>query len=210
MKTYHKIHTVYKRDLKSKQLIEGEWSRPEFQYLAHNQWVCTEKVDGTNIRITWDGEEIGIHGKTDRAQIPEPLLDRLHNIFDEKKSLFKEQFRDATEVCLYGEGYGPKIQCGGKYREHHDFVLFDVKIHSWWLRRKDIEEIATRFTLEVVPIVTSCDLYSAIELVRSRQLKSQWGNFEPEGLVCKPQVDIFARNGERIITKIKGKDFNGR
>lgn len=27
----------------------------EFDYLKDNTWIFTEKVDGTNIRIMWDG-----------------------------------------------------------------------------------------------------------------------------------------------------------
>ena len=53
MKEYHKIHTVFKRDPANKYrtLLMGEYSHPEFAYLRYNDWVFTEKVDGTNIRI---------------------------------------------------------------------------------------------------------------------------------------------------------------
>ena len=33
------------------------FSKPEFEYLAKSIWVGTEKIDGTNIRIGWDGEK---------------------------------------------------------------------------------------------------------------------------------------------------------
>ena len=36
---------------------------------------------------------------------------------------------------------------------------------------------------------------------------SDWGNFKAEGIVARPKMELFARNGERIITKIKHKDF---
>ena len=51
MNEYHKIQTVFKRDIQSKgkTLIEGQWTLPEFEYLASNIWAFTEKVDGTNI-----------------------------------------------------------------------------------------------------------------------------------------------------------------
>jgi hypothetical protein len=41
METYHKIQTVYFRDPKNnmKTLLEGEWSKPEFEYLAENKFV---------------------------------------------------------------------------------------------------------------------------------------------------------------------------
>ena len=59
MREYHKITTVFDRDPenKFKTLIDGQFSKPEFEYLANNEWDFTEKVDGTNIRIIWDGED---------------------------------------------------------------------------------------------------------------------------------------------------------
>lgn len=38
---YHKIDTVFKRDpsTNNKHLIEGQFSRPEFEYLAGNEWT---------------------------------------------------------------------------------------------------------------------------------------------------------------------------
>ena len=34
-----------------RKFILGEWTTPELKYLKDNQWVFTEKIDGTNIRI---------------------------------------------------------------------------------------------------------------------------------------------------------------
>lgn len=38
-------------------------------------------------------------------------------------------------------------------------------------------------------------------------IKSQWGDFIAEGIVARPATELLTRNGERIITKIKHKDF---
>lgn len=68
MKEYHKIKTVFSRDPDTnfRTLLIGEWAIPEFEYLALNKWVFTEKVDGTNIRIMWNEEkrELNFGGKT--------------------------------------------------------------------------------------------------------------------------------------------------
>lgn len=37
--------------------------------------------------------------------------------------------------------------------------------------------------------------------------KSQWGDFIAEGIVARPMTELKNRNGSRIITKIKHKDF---
>ncbi len=209
MKEYHKIQTVFKRNPETnfKTLLEGEYSLPEFEYLANNQWVFTEKVDGTNIRVMFDGEKITFGGKTDRASIPNQLVNRLNERFLPQIETFMKSFSDG--VCLYGEGYGAKIQKGGgNYRQDQDFVLFDVKVGDWWLRRGDVEEIANGLNLDVVPILSFGTLHEMVELVREG-FDSQWGRFTAEGLVARPMTELQTRSGQRIITKIKHKDFAG-
>ena len=206
MKQYHKIQTVYKRDPnnKFKTLLDGVYSLPEFEFLAHNQWVFTEKVDGTNIRIMFDGESITFGGKTDRAQIPTMLANRLNEVFLPQLDIFKTIFSDG--VCLYGEGYGAKIQKGGNYRQDQDFALFDVKVGDWWLQREDIEDVAYKLNLFIVPIIGTGTLIEMVEKTRIG-FNSVWGNFKAEGIVARPKTELKTRNGERIITKVKHKDF---
>jgi len=210
MITYHKIDTVYKRDPenKMKTLLEGEFSTPAFEYLRHNEWVFTEKVDGTNIRVMWDGKTITFNGKTDNAQLPMHLIQALQNMFDTTpmRRKFADKFGVEGEVCLYGEGYGPKIQGGGKYREDHSFVLFDILIGKWWLQREDVVDISDFFDIDIVPVIGSGDISDMV--VRTRNgFKSQWGDFTAEGIVARPSTELIDRNGRRIITKIKYKDF---
>lgn len=242
METYHKIQTLFKRHLDGPnkgKMIRGAWTTPELEYLAGNQWEFTEKVDGTNIRIGWGypagcrEKVVQFAGRTDRAEIPEPLLRFLRDNFT--TDIFETAFPDAApnDIVLFGEGYGPKIQSGGKYtggEDVHSFVLFDVNIGHWWLSRKDVDDIAKKLGIDSVPTIGTGTLQDAIDIVESgltwdkngkmtnwggsidgkRQfagLKSQWGNFEAEGIVARPVVPMFSRNGERIITKIKTVDF---
>ena len=208
MREYHKIQTVYNRnpDTNYKTLLIGKWALPEFEYLALNKWVFTEKVDGTNIRIMWNHEEkiVTIGGKTDRAQIPAFLanaISEMHLVIP-----LSEMFPE-TSLCLYGEGYGAKIQKGGgNYRQDQSVILFDVKIGEWWLQRKDVEDIAGKLGIEVVPIIGTGTLPNMIGLAQGG-FKSKWGDFKAEGIVARPAVELQARNGQRIITKIKYKDF---
>lgn len=207
MNQYHKIQTVYKRDpeTKFKTLLEGEYSLPEFEYLADNEWIWTEKVDGTNIRVMFDGEQITFGGKTDNAQIPSQLVRRLQEIFLPLLDVFKAKLSDG--VCLYGEGYGAKIQKdGGNYRSDQDFVLFDAKIGDWWLQRVDVEDIAQDLGLDIVPINGSGTLKKMVECAKVG-IKSAWGDFQAEGFVARPATELKTRSGGRIITKIKCKDF---
>jgi len=210
MKEYHKIHTIYKRDknTKHKTLLEGQFSLPELEYLQNNTWVWDEKVDGTNIRIVFDGEKIRFGGKTDNADIPANLLNRLNERFIPQLGKFKEVFgENDTNVVFYGEGYGPKIQSiGGNYRKDQDFILFDIKIGNTWLNRDSVINISKNFGLDIVPIVGKGTLKEAIEYTR-KGFNSTWGNFFAEGLVLRPEIQLLSRMGHRIITKIKYKDF---
>ena len=206
MYEYPKINTVFKRDLLGK-LILGDYSLPEFEYLANNAWDWTEKIDGTNIRVVWNGKSPIFKGKTDRAQIPEFLYTRLVQIFIPQIDTFKEIFNTTVDVCLYGEGYGKRIQRGGgNYRQDQSFVLFDIKIGHWWLQRKDVEIIGKNLGLDVVPIIGKGTLRDMVDTVQ-RGLNSKWGDFKAEGIVARPIVELRTRSGDRIITKLKNKDF---
>jgi len=212
MKQYHKIQTVFLRDpeTKFKTLLEGQFAKPEFEYLKGNEWVFTEKVDGTNIRVFWQPQEeqpVRFGGKTDKAQLYVKLIDRLNEMFTYEKMEF---LGTETEdyMCLYGEGYGARIQKGGGnyISDGVDFVLFDVRIGNLWLKREDVEDIADKIGIRVVPIIGTGTLKDMVEMAR-KGLNSSWGNFEAEGIVARPKVELIARNGDRVITKIKSRDF---
>lgn len=207
MTEYHKIQTVFLRDpeTKFKTLLRGQYAEPEFEYLSANEWIFTEKVDGTNIRVMINEDKITFGGKTDNASIPALLLERLAEHFLRQHDLLIEMFPDGG--CLYGEGYGARIQKGGgNYRNDQDFVLFDVKVGDWWLQRSAVEDIAARLSLDVVPIIGRGSLLAMVEIAEAG-FNSHWGNFAAEGIVARPKVELKARNGSRIITKIKTKDF---
>ena len=215
MQEYHKIQTLFKRDMEhGAKIIPGAWTLPELEYLKDNQWVFTEKVDGTNIRVMWNGENVIFGGKTDEAQMPIFLLYKLQELFEGtvKRQMFKEKFNNPDmkeiSVCLYGEGYGAKIQKGGGnyIKDGVSFVLFDVQIDGLWLQREDVEDIAKFFGVTVVPIIGEGTLNEAIVMVK-KGFNSQWGNFLAEGIVARPKTELKTRRGERIITKIKHRDF---
>jgi hypothetical protein len=214
MEPYHKIQTIFKRKQgnNSKELIINDWTLPEFEYLQYNKWECTEKIDGTNTRILM-GEKLEFRGRTDRTNLPQPLVDRL----TERFSWYNERSSSIYEVlgfdpdggdhwCLYGEGYGPKIQNGGCYRADQDFILFDIKIGKYWLSRESVVDIANKLGLDVVPLVGQLTIKEAISMVQGG-MKSQIADCEAEGLILKTPHGMIRSNGDRIITKIKCRDF---
>lgn len=209
METYHKIETLFERDEKTKKLIEGKFRNPMVEFLQNCEWEFTEKVDGTNIRVYWDGHKVSFGGRTDKAEIPNHLLDRLEQLFGGyiNEEIFEQRFGD-KEVILFGEGYGIKIQNGGLYRDDVDFILFDVKICGYWQPRIAVEEIAKYFNLDVCPILLKGTIKEGIEYVKTnRKSKIAKNSAELEGLVGRPKIEMMDRNGGRVIVKIKYKDF---
>jgi hypothetical protein len=156
----------------------------------------------------WDGKNVRFGGKTDNAQIPTILISVLQDTFTNE--IMADAFPDADNVCLYGEGFGKKIQKGGNYMpDRADFILFDVKIGNWWLTRLANEDIAEKLNIEVVPIIGIWKLEKAIEYVKQGFISTIADNkqYVAEGLIMKPTTELFNRKGERVIAKIKHKDF---
>jgi len=206
MKEYCKIQTVFKRDpaTKHKTLLEGDYSIPAFEYLANNEWVFTEKIDGTNIRVQFENGIVTFGGRTDNAQIPTFLVQRLMELFPAEKlaAVFSNE-----SACLYGEGYGAKIQKGGNYiPDGCGFILFDVLCGNWWLERGNVEDVASKLEIPTVPIIGTGKLLDAVEQTRIG-FQSLVGNRLAEGIVMRPCVELCDRAGNRIISKIKHKDF---
>lgn len=207
LKEYHKIETLFERDEKTKKLIEGKFRNATVEYLKNNKWQFTEKIDGTNIRVYWDGHKVSFHGRTDKAQIPADLVNRLNELFggEINEQLFEQKFGE-TEVTLIGEGYGEKIQNGGGYKKSQDFILFDVMIAGNWQPRESVEDIAKTFNIDIVPIVLEGTIQEAVNYVKTKP-KSKFGTADSEGVVGRPIIEMQDRTGNRVIVKIKVKDF---
>lgn len=205
---YNKIETLYKRDMEgTKKLLEGEFRNPTVEFLKDNVWTFTEKIDGTNIRVYWDGHKVQFGGRTERAQIPSDLVNYLNSIFgtSEAEQIFEEKFGE-TEVILFGEGYGPKIQNGGNYRADVSFIMFDVLIANNYQPRESVEDIAKAFGVDVVPIIFEGTIQEGVDFVKTNP-DSTMGTAKMEGLVGRPKIEMRDRCGKRVIVKIKWEDF---
>ena len=75
-----------------------------------------------------------------------------------------------------------------------------------WLKREEVEDIARAFNISVVPIVMTGTIREAIDFVKSRPY-STIGTARMEGVVGRPLVDVYTRRHERVIVKIKVRDF---
>lgn len=198
---YPKIKTLFKRDPETFKIIEGEFTLPEFEYLRGCQWQVDEKIDGTNIRVYWDGETVRFYGRTSRAHIPTHLLETLQNLFP------AEKFSGRDPICMYGEGYGAKIQKGGGnyLPDSTHFRLFDVRVGDWWLKTCDVESVAKSLNILRAPLLYVGPLGNLADV--GKGFDSRIGNARAEGIVLRPTQQLFTRRGQRIIAKLKTKDF---
>lgn len=190
---YTKINSAFKRDDR-KAVRLYEWSTPEFEYLASKAWRWTEKVDGTNIRLHWDGSKLTIGGRTDEAQVPASLVAKLGQLSG--PDLWHGIFPEADDVTVYGQ-----------YRADQALIVFDVKVAQWWLKDEDITDVAAKLGLEVVPVAGEFSPMKAWDQIQAGTLKSNWPGARIEGLVGRPVVPLFDRRGDRIIMKMKVKDW---
>jgi hypothetical protein len=171
--------------------------------------LITEKIDGTNIRIIYDGHSIMFGGRTDKAIIPPKLLkileeDYLANEFEE---LMEEIFGDKT-VVIFGEGYGANIQkVGGKYLpDSNGFRAFDILVDGkYYLEQPDFYSVCRRLGIPTAPLLATMTIPEAIEFVKSKP-KSTIGDCIMEGVVARPEVRLYTGD-KRIIVKIKVCDF---
>jgi len=212
---YHKIHSIYKRNPATnyKTFLHGEFSRPEFELIK--EWFVEEKINGTNVRVSFDGVSVTFAGRTDKAQLPLPLFRYLQETFtlDRMAATFSNtpDNEPHPNIILYGEGYGAKIQKGGGnyIPDGVGFCLFDVRVGRWWLARDSVWEIALGLEIPRAPYWGIWDLQWAEKQVREGipSILAKVPGTIAEGVVLRPPYELFDRRGDRIIAKLKTRDY---
>ena len=84
--------------------------------------------------------------------------------------------------------------------------MFDVIISNNFQPRKSVEDIAESFGIKAVPVVFEGNLQKGIDYVKTKP-DSLIGTAKSEGLVARPKVELQTRTGERVIVKLKVRDF---
>ena len=211
--TYHKISGPFKRGEDLRLLDIGNFVNPAVELLASADiWLFTEKIDGTNVRLIWDGHNLSYNGRTNNADLHKDLRAKLDSLFIQPgvEEYFEESFGE-KEVILIGEGYGAGIQKGGgNYSPTKEFVGYDVLVNGKYLSYQDSRGIFARLH---IPALTSLntyptDLLQGIDLV-ANGLYSGFGNrdFFAEGVVATTERPLYDNNGQRMIVKLKHDDL---
>lgn len=211
MREYQKIGNIFKFDEKYHTIVG---TNEPYETLSGIIWQGTEKIDGTNIRVHWDGHHIEIAGRTDKAEIPQPLMKYLSSVFltNESEYVFEQMFGE-KETFIFGEGFGCGIQKNGAdYVENGKdarFIIFDVNINGYDLDRENVDSIANTLGLPSVPVVFEGTLDEAKAFVSSRPMsKLNGGKHEMEGLVLVPKfIKLYDEHHHMIKCKCKYRDM---
>jgi hypothetical protein len=212
--TYTKYSSPFKKDEKFMNTTELS------QKLPKGRWIKTEKVDGTNIRIILDTQDenrernfyIGsrklILNQNDKSS--NQFFDCLNDI-----NIFKliEYFKDVKQtIIIYGEGYGAGVQKGGIYSPKKNFRVFDIRIGNAYQDWEYIEKVCIDNQLNIVPVIGECEELNYEECIKSlnefqNTLINEGDGGKPEGVVYKFEPVLLNKYGERLIFKVKFKDF---
>lgn len=228
MREYPKIETLFHRD-KTTFGVTSNLRRAEFGIIP--RWIATEKIDGTNIRVTLLPDvnalgvdqlerEVRIRGRTNRAQLNPDLLLTLQSTFplDRMWEVFHGEDEDGESpyvVTLYGEAYGPRIQKGAGYRDTAGFRLFDVLVGTKWLEWPDVEDVAGSLGIRSVPALAMglpMEGDEIVEFVRGgfeSQVADEDGGpgIKAEGIVARTFPLLYDWRGDRVMWKLKERDF---
>ena len=205
---YPKIHNIFKFDANTKDFTRTYFDE-EVEYLKDLPWYGTEKYDGMNIRVFYDGYDISFYGRSDKSELPKEVNDLLHSCFDKTTTIFEENFGD-SEVILFLECYGGKIKASKKRNWYNSteetLVGLDVMIDGKFLNRTKISEIFDLFSIPSIELIKFESLVQAIDYVENKSNRIE-GEAYFEGLVLTPIYPLYIK-GSRIIVKVKCSLFN--
>ncbi len=211
---YGKFSSPFKKDEKFLNTTEMA------QQLPNGEWIITEKIDGTNIRIILTKPEEGkreIHiasrklilNKDDKGS--KSYLDCIKEVNLHK---IEEYFKDVdSTVIIYGEGYGAGVQKGGIYSSIKNFRVFDIRIGEAYQDFKYVKKVCIDNQLNIVPIIDTIKTITYEECINrlksnNETLIKEGTGGKLEGIVYKFEPVLLNKYKERLIFKAKFKDFN--
>ena len=100
MTEYQKIETLYKFDNATK-TYRKELFNPYVDYLKDNEWIASEKIDGTNVQVEYDGHRVAFHGRTERTNFPKEVFAALTEKFADSEVVFEQinELLKENECC---------------------------------------------------------------------------------------------------------------
>lgn len=191
---YLKIPNLYKSD----------------DILQFKSVYALEKVHGTSAHISYFSKT-GLHFHSGGEK-----HDKFVSIFDKDMLLAKFQELELTNVTVFGEAYGGKMQGMSRtYGKENKFIAFDVRIDDVWLDVEKAAKFVNKLGLQFVPYQLISTDITALEVARDAYSQVAFmngmGNDKiMEGIVLRPPFEVTLNNGQRLIAKFKRKEFQER
>ena len=220
--------------------IENSSRTKEIDYIVEQgksggQWVCVEKVHGSNLSFWYDGKEIKTAKRTaflgehtsffNYQYVRDEHVVKIKKLWDEIKSNVK---KDVEYIVIYGELFGGNylhddvereynamvVQKGVYYSPGNNFYAFDIKIDGAfvdvWMFDVLCEEAGFFAAVSLfIGTFKECLEYSNIfqTTIPKRLSLPEIKDNMCEGVVIKPVKPVFFFNGSRIILKNKNEKF---
>lgn len=213
---YPKIDTLYNRNPNTFKVIEEDFRREEFTLI--NKWFVTEKIDGTNVCVHLHDGYVTYEGHHDKSQMQPNVLKFMHSVLD--PDVVADAFEYGSNIRIYGEAYGKGVQkMGENYRKDISFRIFDVssfrgnrEVFFPWYGKESVTQVASSLRLKTVPVIGSgLSLEEAVSRVRSFSIVAEEENMFPaqaEGIVARTEPGLLDSSGNRVVWKLKLKDFS--
>lgn len=227
---YDKILAPLARDTaKSKYVDIMKFSRPEFEMLANVKWNWTLKIDGSNVNVIWDGERVSYVGHTDKTLFNERTKKFLDETFctSEAETVFEDLYGEQP-VKISMEFVSKDMSQNYGYIDGAVFIfdIFNGSTGKVWTSEETLDAFVSKFegnNVFVAPFIGYMNIWNAIDVAKAYEviwnrhperwseedkIKNPLGPYVIEGLIGRLPYELFDNNGNRVITKVKCKDYD--
>jgi len=216
---YTKIPALFKRDSENPQVVTDVYKDRYVEALADvSIWSATEKLDGANTRIHWDGYVVRVGSRRTWQHQPN-IVDAIELAYPHLEAMFEQDFDRGglapidDDVTVYGEAIGAGVQNGGSYGDKIRFVAFDVTVGGKYLENRDARDVVWQLGLDFVErrgglgLVSATEIYQWMSEGHTHWPHSTYREGDPEGFVLKTVPPLYKPNGDRIMVKLTYRDL---
>lgn len=206
---YGKISAPFGRKCPTDRLVDKTiYAKPWMTifYEENALMYASEKIDGTNVGIKWDGDRVSFVGHTDKSTFCPRYLAYLNERFGtpQFESVLEEVFGEQS-AFIFGEGVSKDYSHHYGYPDG-EFIMYDICCDGKFWNRDPVHNVSKKFGM-MCPHEELMPFMDAIEFVQSRPYSWLDPTHRMEGLVLRPRVELFTNNGDRVICKVKVRDF---
>lgn len=187
----------------------------EYPELQAEKFILEEKIDGTNLQVTFFPDGTYKIGKRSAYLHEDEDFFGAREVVAKYDDFLEKATQNAVDnqvpITWYGEMYGPGIQKRIDYGDEKRIAFFDVFAHTGydraWVSPEDLHTVAEGLNAPMVPVLEIVHgLTNALE--REREFQSRVSEDQAEGFVIKPFHKHFFMNcGSRFVFKAKSEKF---